>query len=39
MWVTPEEHGRIRSEEHYKRFKETYIKNKEARERMSENEK
>ena len=34
MWVTEEEHGKIRSEEHYKKFKETYTKNKIAREKM-----
>lgn len=34
MWVTPEEHGKVRSEEHYNRFKETYTKNKNARKKV-----
>ena len=34
MWVTPEEHGKVRSEEHYRKFNETRIKNKIARENM-----
>lgn len=34
MWVTPEEHGKVRSEEYHKKFKETSIKNKIAREKV-----
>ena len=33
MWITAEEHGRIRSEEYYKNKNETRIKNKMAREK------
>lgn len=34
MWVTPKEHGALRSEEQNKRFRETYRKNLEARKKM-----
>ena len=33
MWVTAEEHGKIRSEEYYKKKNETRIRNKIAREK------
>ena len=33
MWVTPKEHGSLRSEESKRKFKETYLRNKELREK------